>query len=136
VIIDRKEAAYTVFASFPTNKLEAVRAQLGNDKVAAVSIQEFRQNLDKRVKSGILKDEYQGSNVVAGILALIQRYPETTIGLTWNGGVAITYNDYQHARRTYQKYVSNPIEYDRTRIRDPRADPVNPRGHFGQLLGW
>jgi len=93
-------------------------------------------NVDKYVRGRIAKDDYPGSGVVSGIVALLDKYPGGPIGLTWNGGVAITYNDYQHAKKTYQKYLADPSEYERTRTHDPRLDPVNPRGHLGPLLGW
>jgi hypothetical protein len=44
--------------------------------------------------------------------------------------------DYQHAKETYKQFVANPDQYERSKNQDPRADPVNPKWHFGPLLGW
>lgn len=136
VVIDRKEAAYTVFVGIPDKRLDAVKTKLSGDHgVDLVAWEAFNQGKDTYISARILKDEYPGSGAVAGIIELVRKFPENPIGLTWNGGVAITLRDYQHAKRTYQQYQANSADYERTRIRDPRADPVNPRTHLDPLLG-
>jgi hypothetical protein len=81
-------------------------------------------------------DDYPESKVVEGIIELLRRYASTPFGLTWNGGVALTFNDYEHAKRIHKKYLSDPEEYAATRLEDPRRDPIHPKAHFAALLGW
>ena len=140
VIIDKQEPAYTVFAGipegFPKGEFEKIKSQAAEIKgVEIVSWEKFTSDTDNYVKAHIKKNDYEGIQVARGMVKLIEKYCRTPFGLTWNGGVAITYNDYQHAKKTYQRYLTNPGEYERTRNRDPRLDPVNPNNHFIPLLG-
>lgn len=138
VLLGTEEPAYTVYVRIPAAKVGAIRAQIANapGKASLVSWAAFTQNPDAHIKGRIVKDEYPGFRVPAGIVELLRKYPGNPIGLTWNGGVAITQNDYNYAMRLYENYKANPAAYERTRNRDPRADPIHPKGHLGPLLGW
>jgi hypothetical protein len=137
VLIDRTQPAYTVFVGIAKDKYNKVKAITANEKEAVlVTWDTFSQDSGKYVKSRIIKDDYPESRAVAGIVELVRKFPGTPIGLTWNGGIAITRNDYRHSEKTYSLYKLDPAGYDRTRIRDPQGDPVNPKGHLGPLLGW
>ena len=140
VVIETTEPAYTVFAGVPKDKVGAVKATLASRPAGVVIVtwEQFTQDPDRYVRALIVKDEYPASRTVPGIIELVRRFPGTPFGLTWNGGVAITYRQYQHARSTYLQYQADPTEYDRTRNRDPHplADPVNPQRHLRGLLGW
>ena len=137
VLIDKSERAYTVFMAIPEEKQQEVRLQIAEEKdVFLVEWSEFSQKKDEYISSNILKNEYQDSRVVDGILQLLKVYPEAPFGLTWNGGVAFTTMDYKYAKKTFELYRESPENYERTRVRDPRADPVKPEWHFGPLLGW
>lgn len=49
------------------------------------------------------------------------------VGLTWNGGIAVTAGDYENSKKAYQEYLSNPDGYERTREKlDPSANPPKP----------
>lgn len=140
VIIDKQEPAYTVFLGipegFPEGEFEKIKSQAAEIKgVEIVSWEKFISDTDNYVKAHIKKNDYEGIQVVRGMVELIEKYCATPFGLTWNGGVAITYNDYQHAKMIHQQYLANPEEYERTRNRDPSLDPVNPNNHFIPLLG-
>jgi hypothetical protein len=140
VIIDKQEPAYTIFVGipkgFPKGEFEKIKSQASEIKeVEIVSWEKFTSDTDNYVKAHIKKNDYEDIQIVRGMVELIETYCRTPIGLTWNAGVAITYNDYQHAKSTYQRYLINPGEYERTRNRDPRLDPVNPNNHFIPLLG-
>jgi hypothetical protein len=138
VLIDRTEEAYTVYAGIPKNTLGDITARLSNAPhgIALTTWEAFTQESDKYVKAQIVQDEYPESRTMAGVVELVRKFPGTPIGLTWNGGIAITSNDYQHAKRLYGQYKTDPASYERTRHRDPRADPINPTRHLGSLLGW
>jgi hypothetical protein len=142
VLIDRKEPAYTVYVGIPGDDLpEDVEKELEEYKRLAkeegmnmVGLDQFKEDSNNYIKARILKNDYPGSGVEKGIVKLIEKIPGVPFGLTWNGGIAFTYNDYQYAKRRYQQYIANPTGYEPER--DPRADPVNPKGHLGPLLGW
>jgi tetratricopeptide (TPR) repeat protein len=138
VLIDRTEEAYTVYTGIPNNRLGETKAKLSNapQGIALVTWEAFIHDSDKYVKAQIVKDEYPESRTTAGVVELVGKFPGTPIGLAWNGGIAITYMDYQHAKRIYERYKADPASYERNRNRDPRADPINPKGHLGPLLGW
>ncbi len=138
VLINRHERfAYTVLAGISKEKVDAAKIKIQDKKgLEIVRWDDFAQNLDKYVKSKIIKDDYPGSKVVEGIRDLLIKYPGTPVGLTWNGGIAITVKDYRHAETTYKEYQNNPAEYELLKIQDPRLDPVNPKNHLGPLLGW
>ena len=137
VFINKSEQAYIVYMAIPEEKEQEVRSKFAGKKdVFLMKWSEFSLKKDKHLSANILKNEYQDSRVVEGMFQLLERAPGVPFGLTWNGGVAYTYNDYQHAKKTYKKYTTDPDDYERTRVRDPRADPVKPEWHFGPLLGW
>lgn len=137
VAVETTAPAYTVYVGIPRAKMQAIRASLGNERgVQIVPWRLFEGDPTKFVRSRIVKDEYPGARAVQGVVALVRAFPLTPIGLTWNGGVAITRNDYRYAARMYQRYRADAVEYERTRNRDPRTDPLNPNSHLGPLLGW
>ena len=92
----------------------------------------FVGDLKRHVKDRMLKDEYQDYQTVDGLIALLQRYPGTPFGLTWNGGLAITYGDHRYAERTYQRYLKDATFV--ARPTDRRVDPVHPGNHIEPLL--
>jgi hypothetical protein len=105
------------------------------EKTPIVSWESFTLNSEKYIKSQIVNNEYPNSRTQDGIIELIRKFPGTPIGLAWNGGIVITYNDYQHAKLIYENYNTDPESYNKIN-RDLRTDPINPKGHFGPLLGW
>lgn len=137
-MIDNSLDAYTVYAGIPNNKMEAVKKELKGapGSIFLIPWEEFAQNESKYISSRIIKNEYPDSRTIKGVIELVRKYPGTPIGLTWNGGIAITRNDYKHTKMTYEIYMDNPGAYDQTRNRDPRADPVKPEWHLDPLLGW
>lgn len=140
VVIDQTEKAYTVYYGIPEwkekKKIDEIKANIEKEGGGSIiGWEEFSQNADSYVKSRIVRNEYDDISVINGIIELIKKYSLTPIGLTWNGGVAITRNDYQHAMETYTRYMKDSSEYIRVK-KDIRSDPVNPMAHFGPLLGW
>ncbi len=137
VVIDRSEKAYTAFVSLTREMAAEAKPNVDTRKNAEmIKWKKFKKSYRKHIMSGIIKNEYPGSKVEKGILEVLSKHPATPISVTWSGGVAFTAFDYLHAEKTLGVYISNPVEYEKTRIRDPKKDPVNPSNHFGQLLGW
>jgi len=141
VIVDRSELAYTVYLAVeedaPEEELAQLRSRVAQSEDAElVTWAAFRTDRRKYLDSRILVDDYPGSKVAEGVLELLRRYARTPFGLTWNGGIAVTFNDYQHAKRGYEAHLSDPRESADTRVDDPSRDPNNPQAHFRALLGW
>lgn len=135
VVIDASHPAYTVFIGIPAGRSAAVHAKLASapPRVTIIAWQAFSADPKRYVAAHIRRNDYPDQRAAAGVVELLHRYPSTPIGLTWNGGIAITRNDYRFAERTYQQFQADPNASVRP---EKRADPVNPQGHLGPLLGW
>ena len=138
VLVDAENPAYTVFLALPEElpKLDLMDMQLEamqRKGVEVVAWKAFTENLDKQVCARIVRNEYPEVNVAEDIVELLVAYPQTPVGLTWNGGIAITYGDYEHALETYRRHLADPG----ARMRPERieADPVHPMNHTVPLLG-
>lgn len=138
VFVDQTQAYYTVYAGIPDEKLAETRARLTKAPpgVELIPLGTFKQNLDRYINSRILRDDYPGSETAAGILALVQKFPEKPIGLTWNGGIAISFNDFRYAKRLYARYNADPAQASADRTPSSHPDPLNPRKHLASMLGW
>jgi hypothetical protein len=135
VVIEQYDPAFIVFTGIPKNldekKLEEVKLAVSSAETATMlTWQEFLERVDEYARAVILKNDYPNIRVVDGLVCLVASKKGTGApwGLTWNGGIALTRNDYTHARQTYETYKANPASYKP--IRDPRLDPVNPGGHL------
>lgn len=137
VLIDRTNDSYTVCLGIPKNKIEEMKAKAAvgyEDKTPIVTWERFTLNSERYMQAQIINNEYPNSRTQEGIIEHIRKFPRTPIGLVWNGGIAFTYNDYQHAKRIYEEYNADPESYNKIN-RDPSTDPINPKGHLGPLLG-
>lgn len=135
LLIDASEQAYTVYykiAADETSKIE--KDKLEPNVHLLVSWRDFIVNRDQAA-TYILKyiryNDYDEVDIVAGMCALIDRLGGAPVGLTWSGGIALTYSDYQHAKRTYAAWSAAPSSHTR---RERAADPVHPLNHLGPLL--
>jgi len=137
VAIDQNQEAYTVYTGMPKaslpsfiEKLEKTKTPgFSRDKVKIVTLQELKNNRDILVNRRILRKDYPESDVALGIIELINLEAKVPWGLTWNGGIALTYNDYRFAEKSYEKFKSDP-SYAKP---PPQADPVNPKHHLKLL---
>jgi len=135
VVADQGEKAFIVFTGIPKNieknELERIKQKVsGRDTLIMLTWEQFLESVNEYARSVILINDYPSIRIVDGIVCLIASRQGTGApwGLTWNGGIALTRNDYNHARRTYELFKANPASYKP--IRDPRRDPVNPSGHL------
>jgi len=140
VIVDQRNPAFIVFTGIVKDtddrKLEEIRLKISKqENVSILTWEQFTASVDRYARSTIERNDYPNSRVVDGLVCLVGRQPGTPWGLTWNGGIALTFNDYEHVKQRYESYTTNPSAY--SPILDPRADPVNPGGHlpvFGCLF--
>jgi hypothetical protein len=135
VVIDQSEPAFIVFTGIPKGidpkQLEEIQRKVSDrETLTMVPWSQFVEQLDEYARLVILRKDYPNIRTMAGIACLVasKQGAGAPWGLTWNGGIALTFNDYQHARRTYESYKAAPASYQP--IRDPRRDPVHPSGHL------
>lgn len=135
VVVDQSEPSFIVFTGIPKtldeNKLEEIRQKVsGRETLTMLTWQQFLKNVNEYARSVILRNDYPNISIVDGIVCLVasKQGAGAPWGLTWNGGIALTFNDYQHARRTYSTFKTNSASY--TPIHDPGRDPVHPSGHL------
>ena len=135
VVVDQSDPAYIVFTGIPNKtdkkKLEQIRSTVAGQKgLSMLTLEQFLNQIKGFAGSVIIRNDYSDGDVVAGLVCLLasELGAGAPWGLTWNGGVALTYNDYRHARQRYELYRKDPASYKP--IQDPRKDPVNPRGHL------
>ena len=137
VVISKENSAYTVFVSISEEKKNEVKDEYKDYRnIEIVPLESFLKNRGRYVGQHVIKDEYPNSHAIDGIVELILRFPETPVGLTWNGGVAITRNDYNFAEDTFYRFNSDSLNYKKAKNREHRADPVHPRVHLAPLLCW
>ena len=127
VVVDPSERHTTTFVgipkALPEKEFASLKESLGQRPGAyLVTWQEFKQAQDKHVRAFIRRNDYPDVDVVGGLVQLIERYDGNPFGLTWNGGLAVTQNDYNYSARTFLVYA------------EPQRDPVHPRNHLGPLL--
>ena len=61
---------------------------------------------------GWLRHEVQpAADVATRVVVLARQRPGSPVGLTWDGGMAITANDYKAAEQRLRAYESNPQAY-------------------------
>jgi hypothetical protein len=120
VIVEQNESAFTVFTGIPEDTGEEVLEDLRtraaeHEKASLLGWEVFMSSIDELARSTMLRDDYPDTDSVAGLVCLLATQPGAPWGLTWNGGIALTYNDYQHARKTYETYTNDPEAYESIR---------------------
>lgn len=141
VVVDASQPAYTVFTAVPRelSRTEQQELQAQTEFHKGVELMPWPSFLGRRHEifdTVIAQDDYPGSQVRVGILELLERYPGVPFGLTWNGGVAFTFQDYQYARKTHELFVADPSALGRSAGYMPEQDPLAPMLQFGPMLGW
>lgn len=140
VIIDQSDPAYIVFTGIgkntEENKLTEIRSKVSErENVSMITWEKFTASVGKYAQSLMKTNDYPNYQVSKGLMCLVWKRPRWHWGLTWNGGIALTFNDYRYAKQRYESYIANPDSY--SPMRDPRADPINPGGFlpaFGCLV--
>jgi hypothetical protein len=136
VVIDRQDEAYTVFMKIPGEQLEPARAKIAADsKTSIIDWEPFRKKPNREIQQAIKVNEYRQYDLESGMIEFLRNFPATPIGVSWNGGIAITYGDYSHAQKEYQAYLREKDGYKPVYERDPKSDPLNPGSHFQAMLG-
>ena len=131
VVVDRREPAFTVFTGVSKEmneeQVDKIRSDVAKDSsqsILAWSV--FKATVGDLARSTMLRNDYPNFRIAAAIVCLVAKEPGAPWGLTWNGGIALTFRDYEHTRATYRRFEDKPAQY--RAITDPRLDPVNPGG--------
>ena len=104
VVIDTKEPAFTVFRPAPKvseillHRLVAEQGAGGTLRV--VPWADLPAAVRAEAPKVVRRDDFPGEPTLPGLLCLLRKAPGSW-GLTWNGGLAITRNDYDYARRSF-----------------------------------
>jgi hypothetical protein len=141
IIIDHTEKSFTIFAIIPGEGIDKVKESIEDKKdVNIISLEEFTNRAHEFIELRIIRNEYEGSQIGQVVVNYLHKHTGSPIGVTWNGGIAITNNDVEYAKSMYQQYISNPEDYERKKIQESLTDPLNPRRtlktHFGPLFEW
>jgi len=131
VLVDQRDPLFIVFTGIGKDtderKLEEIRSKISNqEKMTMLTWEQFTASVDRYAQSTIVRNDYPNYRVVDGLACLVGRRLGEPWGLTWNGGIALTFNDYEHVRRRYESYKANPGAY--RPMSDLKADPANPGG--------
>ena len=138
VMVDLTDApAFLLFSrtadTVPLNNIKALRRYARpRPQVTVVDWERFPDEVDEVLGTFVKHDDYPDRDVLGGAIALLARYPGLPFGLTWNNGIAVTADDYEHARQTWARWSRDPAAWTRL---DPREDAVAPDRHFVPLLG-
>jgi hypothetical protein len=67
--------------------------------------------LRRRLQTWLIHEEQPESRVIERVLALVDGQPGMPVGLTWDGSMAFTANDYTAAERRLTAYRADPHGY-------------------------
>lgn len=106
VCIDtRSSPAWTLMVA----TAEAGCAKKGMERVA---LSEFGSPaVRQRLRTRVLRDALPGHDALRQIGLYLKQMPGAPIGLTWDGGMAITATDYRAADLRHAQYIKDPQAY-------------------------
>lgn len=135
VFIDARDPAYVIVqgvnSDTPSVAWKEMEGYSQLKNVHLMSWRVFRKQARAILAPYVKINDYPKTQALMGVLTLIKKYPGRPFAVTWNGGVATTFWDYQHAAETLEGYVARPKEYTPM---DPKEDPVHPNNQLPDLL--
>ncbi len=130
VFIDARQPAYVTYQGVTANTSPLARREMAGysslDGVTLVSWDLFRDNVDAYIAAGIRINEYPKQRTAFGILALLKAKPGRPVAITWNGGIATSFFDFQHAVEVFEAFQENPVKYQQDRADGEFGDSLNP----------
>lgn len=138
LVIDRSKPFVTTYIRVPKiispEQLADLKEHVKNTPSSSLeNFADFEAAPGAYITAVILRNDYAEIDTVGGLKALLERYDGAAFGVTWNGGLALTENDYMYSSATYVAYRVDKSAV--TRKPDRRADPVHPNNHLEPLLG-
>jgi len=139
VFIDARQPAYVIFQGVAESASPQARQEMAGyatlDGISLVAWAQFRASPQDYIAAGIVKNEYPGQNIAEGVLALLKAHPGRPIAITWNGGIATSFFDFQHAVEVYEAYLKDAASYENSRNQSTEDDPLNPEVQIKAMLG-
>jgi hypothetical protein len=89
---------------------------------------EFYDHQGKYLKDCQIRNDYPKYNLMNEVAKILVSNDGIMFSITWNGGIAVTYMDHEHARKIYDIYSQDPENYLKLE-KDIRGDPIYP-GHW------
>lgn len=138
VFVDARDPAFVVVQGVAADTSDLARREMQGyaalEKVSLVPWAVFRQDAQEVLAPHIVRDDYPGASLALSIVALVRMYPGRPFAVTWNGGLAVSFMDYQDAVSRYRLFRQSSEAYEQSRPTDPRADSLNPANHMAELL--
>ncbi|PCI39167.1 MAG: hypothetical protein COB46_09480 [Rhodospirillaceae bacterium] len=135
VFIDARDPAYVVIQGVSSDTPQIAWQEMEGyaqlDKVQMMSWLIFRKDARTILSPYVKRNDYPNTQALMGVLTLLKKYPGRPFAVTWNGGVAVSFWDYQHAAQTLETFRSNPKGY---KPLTQEEDPVNPKNSLPGLL--
>lgn len=139
VFIDARQSAYVTYQGVAEDTSQLARDEMAGyatlEGITLVPWAEFRDRAQDFIAKGILKNEYPGAGTALGILAVLKANPGRPIAVTWNGGIATSFFDFQLAVETLEAYQENAEIYEKSRAEALEDDPLNPDVQIRAMLG-
>jgi len=139
VFIDARQPAYVIYQGVAADTSPLARQEMsgysGLDGVTLVPWSVFRDNVDRYVAAGMRINEYPRQRTALGVLAMLKAKPGRPVAITWNGGIATSFFDFQHAVEVFEEFQENPVEYEKKRAAGAFGDPLNPEVQIKAMLG-
>ncbi len=138
VFLDARNPAYVVIEGVAADTSDQARSEMAGyaalERVSLIRWDVFRKDAGAIIAPYVVKNDYPGTSSVLGVLTLIKMYPGKPFAITWNGGIATSFQDYQYAVKTYRDHAKDAHAYARSRPTDPAKDPLNPTRQMARLL--
>ncbi|PHS78324.1 MAG: hypothetical protein COB59_07680 [Rhodospirillaceae bacterium] len=135
VFIDARDPAYVVIQGVSSDTPQIAWQEMESyaqlDKIQMMSWLIFRKDARNILSPYVKRNDYPNTQVLMGVLTLLKKYPGRPFAVTWNGGFAASFWDYQHAAGTLETFRNDPKGY---KPLSPEEDPVNPKNSLPELL--
>ena len=107
ICVDQLQPAWTLIYGVPARDSNAPCARRGMHRVPNADI----NALPARLRSWMRHEVQPAADVATRAVALARQQPGLPVGLTWDGGMAITASDYRAAEQRLRAYEADPQGY-------------------------
>jgi len=138
VFIDARDPAFVVVQGIASDASARAKREMRGyamlDRVSIVTWAVFRKHIKTLLAPYVVKNEYPESRTLLGVVTLVKAHPGRPYAVTWNGGLASTFQDFQYAATTYEAFTTDAESYERSRPRNRADDPLHPDNQLAVLL--